>query len=317
MRTMLFFQALADHDIRRIEQLAPDWRIVSGDNKEVWLPHLQDAEIICGWKPEVGELCLGSGTRLKWLQAWGAGVDRLPLDQLSSAGVMVNTASGVHPNPVSETAFAMMLSFSRKLHSSVRNQANRNWQLTGTLSEIHGKTIGVIGVGTIGLEISRLAKAFGMKVLGVRRSGENAEYVDRMYDGNGLDTVLRESDYVVAIMPLTAETHHMFAREQFEAMKETAYFINISRGATTDTEALVNALQNGLIAGAGLDVFEQEPLPADHVLWEMDNVIMTPHNGGITDEYHSRAMDIFLTNLDSYLRGEKPPLNIVDPVRQY
>lgn len=317
MSTMVILQPLPDDAISRIRQLAPDWNIVTGEDRHEWLPSLVAAEIVCGWKPEVEEKCLGAGTKLKWVQAWGAGVDKLPLEQLHRAGVTVTTASGVHPNPMSELAFAMMLSFSRGLHISVRNQMRSAWQSAGNLSEVHGKTLGVIGVGTIGKEVARLAKAFGMTVLGIRRSGEPAPYVDQMADRRELNAVLGQCDYVVNCMPLTDETRHMFAREQFQAMKRSAYFINIGRGATTDTDGLVQALQQGVIAGAGLDVFEQEPLPVDHPLWAMDNVIMTPHNGGVTDQYQQRALDIFLTNLSAYLHGESPSLNRVDLVNQY
>jgi phosphoglycerate dehydrogenase-like enzyme len=314
---MIVFPTLTESQWQQIRRSAPDWELISGDDPAVWLPRLQDAEIICGWKPEIAERCLDGKAKLRWLQAWGAGVDKLPLERMDKAGVTVTTASGVHPNPVSETVFAMMLAFSRGMHRAVCNQVNRDWRPVGTMSEIHGKTVGIVGAGVIGKEIARLAKAFGMKVLGVRRSGQQEEYFDQMTDPSGLNGILGACDYVVAIMPLTNETRHMFGSAQFAAMKRTAYFINVSRGATTDTEALLGALRAGQIAGAGLDVFEQEPLPADHPLWAMDNVIVTPHNGGVTDQYDERALQIFLENLATYLQGEVPRLNRVDPVRQY
>mgnify|MGYP001178172448 CR=1 FL=1 len=313
-RTMVLLQSLPDETLERVRLAAPGWEVVGGADGP---SRLRDAEIVCGWKPEAAERCLAEGARLRWLQVWGAGVDKLPLDRLGRAGVTVTTASGVHPNPVSETAFAMMLSFSRGLHTAVRNQVRSAWLSAGSLSEIHGKTLGIVGVGVIGLEMAKLAQAFGMRVMGIRRSGEPAANVDWMSDRGGLNDLLRASDYVIAVMPLTGETCHMFGREQFAAMKRTAYFINVSRGGTTDTEALVAALREGEIAGAGLDVFEQEPLPSDHPLWKMDNVIMTPHNGGVTDRYEERAADIFLENLTAYVQGRMPPLNRVDPVRQY
>lgn len=316
-RKMVILQPLPDEAVERIRRAAPGWDVIDAARRSDWPERLPEAEIVCGWKPEAAEACLGAGSRLRWLQAWGAGVDKLPLDRLSRAGVAVTTASGVHPNPMSETAFAMMLAFSRGLHAAVRNQMRGAWQAAGSLGEIHGKTLGIVGVGAIGLEIARLGKAFGMRVLGMRRSGEPAAVVDRMYDRSGLDELLPACDYVVAVMPLTEETRHMFGREQFASMKRTAYFINVSRGATTDTEALVEALREGVIAGAGLDVFEQEPLPADHPLWSMDNVIVTPHTGGVTDRYQERALDIFLDNLSAYLQDLPLPLNRVDPIKQY
>ncbi len=317
MRTMIVLHSLSDEQIQSIQLKASDWRIICGDDKGAWLPHLQEAEIICGWKPEIAEQCLSGDTKLKWVQAWGAGVEKLPLEELNQHGILVTTASGVHPIPTSETVFAMMLSFSRKVHHSVRNQVNKRWQPTSNLGEIHGKTIGIVGVGAIGAEIARLAKAFEMNVLGVRRTGYSSANVDQMFDIHGLRNVLEESDYVVVTTPLTNQTRHMFSWEQFRVMKRSAYYINIGRGGTTHTEALIAALQGGEIAGAGLDVFEQEPLPVDNPLWDMDNVIITPHNGGITDQYHNRAVEILLINLGSYLEGKEPTLNLVNLIEQY
>ena len=189
MRTIVFVQQVPERYLEKIRQTIPDWRVVNLWDKEEWDPILSEAEIICGWRPEAAEACLRPSSRVKWVQAWGAGVDKMPLNALHRAGIAVTTASGVHPNPVSETAFAMMLAFSRKLHVSVRNQTRKLWQVSGDLGEIHNKTIGIVGVGAIGSEIARLAKAFGMRVLGVRLSGQPADHVDRMFDlggaGNG------------------------------------------------------------------------------------------------------------------------------------
>jgi phosphoglycerate dehydrogenase-like enzyme len=317
MPKMVCVHTLEEEQVEKIRQMAPDWEIVHSKDKELLLTHLKDAEIVMDWNDTARAECLQPGTKLRWVQNWGAGVDQFPLDALAARGIFLTTASGVHAFPISEVIFTMMLAFTRKLHLSIRHQLEAAWQSTAPHGEIHGKTIGVIGVGAIGEETARLAKAFGMKVLGVRRSGEPAEYVDQMYDNSGLDTVLAESDFLVVTLPLTKETKHMFSKPQFDRMKPTAMFINIGRGGTTDTEALVQALKDGTIAGAGLDVFEQEPLPATSPLWGMDNVIMTPHNSGSTDRYGERVVDIFLHNLKEYLQGREPSLNRVDYNKQY
>lgn len=162
-----------------------------------------------------------------------------------------------------------------------------------------------------------LPKAFGMKVLGIRRTGGESSHVDRMYDIGRIMEVLGQSDYVIVTLPLTDETRHMFGHAQFRAMKPSAYFINIGRGGTTDTDALEEALRQGIIAGAGLDVFEEEPLPAVSPLWEMENVILTPHISGLTVNYEERVMDIFLSNLQEYLGGRSPSINRIDFLKQY
>lgn len=317
MSKIVCVHALTDEQVERIRQTAPGWELVHGKEKELWAGHLKDAEIVVDWKEACKTECLQPDSKLRWVQNWGAGVDRMPLGELAERGIWLTNASGVHAFPISETILAMMLGFTRKLHLSIRHQLKSEWKGTGTLGEIHGKTMGIIGVGAIGEETARLGKAFGMQVLGVRRSGRPSEFVDRMYDNDGLDAVLEQSDYVVVTVPATDESRHMFGRRQFGRMKPTAMFINIGRGATTDTEALIDALQNGTIAGAGLDVYEHEPLPDSSPLWQMDNVIMTPHNSGSTDQYNERAFEIFLHNLQDYVQGKAPSRNRVDYERQY
>ncbi|NOU96572.1 D-2-hydroxyacid dehydrogenase [Paenibacillus sp. LMG 31456] len=301
----------------QIRQVAPDWEFINGKGSEQWLAHLADAEILVGWSSAVVPHCLQPGTRLRWAQNWGAGVDKIPLEALAESGVMLTNASGVHPNPISETVLAMMLSLTRQIHRAIGNQLQNKWASLGELGEMHGKTVGIIGVGAIGTEVAKLCKAFGMKVLGVKRTLSESENVDRMVTMNGLDEVLRESDYVVVTLPLTKDTKHSIGSRQFELMKPTAYYINIGRGGTTDEHALVEALRSGGIAGAGLDVFEVEPLPETSPLWEMSNVIMTPHNSGSTVYYNERALDIFLHNLRDYVEGKEPQLNRVDLRNQY
>jgi phosphoglycerate dehydrogenase-like enzyme len=317
MPKMVFLQALSEGHIGQIREVAPEWDIVHGKTAEEWEPHLAQAEILCGWNAKAEEHCLREGSPLRWVHSWGAGVDRIPLDRLEKAGIALTNSSGVHPYPISETVFAMMLGFTRKLHIYVRNQMEKKWHHAGVRAEMHGKTIGIVGVGAIGAEIARLARAFGMKVLGLRRTGEPVPEVDAMYGPDGLHELLRQSDYVVVTVPLTGETYHMFGAEQFRQMKENAFFVNIGRGKTVDTEALVEALRQGRIAGAGLDVFEQEPLPPEHPLWEMENVIITPHSSGSTEHYHERALDLFLQNLRDYVAGKPPSVNRVRPELQY
>lgn len=213
----------------------------------------------------------------------------------------------------------MMLSLTRNLHKQMRSQINKEWRSEGNLPEMHGKTIGILGVGSIGLEVARLAKAFGMEVLGFRRSGKPEAEVDEMieYGAEGLNELLRRSDYVVNTLPLTQETYRIIGKEQFEIMKPTALYINIGRGGTTDEGALINALREGQIAGAGLDVFEEEPLSQESPLWELENVILTPHVSGNTEHYARRAMDIFIDNFKDYLSGKLPERNRVDLDKGY
>ena len=200
-----------------------------------------------------------------------------------------------------------MLALTRRIHTYVKNQQNKVWDQSGGPSpEMHGKTIGIIGVGAIGLETAKIAKAFGMTVLGVRHSEKDEEFVDEMYTTNQLNEVLQQCDYVVVTLPLTKMTNRLFGKEQFECMKSSTVFINIGRGEVVNEAELTSALKNGLIAGAGIDVFEREPLNEDSPLWEMENVIITPHMSGSTEYYQQKLIeDIFIPNLLSYLAGKK------------
>ncbi|WP_127585811.1 D-2-hydroxyacid dehydrogenase [Paenibacillus koleovorans] len=316
---ILLLLALSESEKARILETAPGWELLDGrggKTLEETAALLAEAEIAIGWRKQL-ELSLTPDSRLRWVQAWGAGVDSIDCKRFAEHGVLLTNASGVHAYPISETILGMMLAFARKLHLTTRNQAQANWQLVGPLGEIHGRTVGILGVGAIGEETARLCRAFGMTVLGVRRSGEPSPQVDEMYNLAGLPDVLRRSDYVVNTLPLTSETRQLIGREQFALMPDRAVYINIGRGATTDTEAMIEALASGRLGGAGLDVFEQEPLPASSPLWALDNVIVTPHNAGSTVHYQERALEVFLHNLRDYAAGREPSRNRVDLDRQY
>ncbi len=307
-----------DHELLdKIKKTIPDWEVIAGKEREVWESHLNDAEVIAGWKKEMSDI-LTEKSKLQWLQTWSAGVDNLPLEELASSNVEVTSANGVHAFPISETIFAMMLGLTRKIHTYVRNQQTKTWHHAGLSLELHGKTIGVIGTGAIGKETAKLAKAFGMTVLGVRHSGKTEEFFDEMFKVDHLTEILPRCDYVVLTLPLTNDTRHLFGAAQFRAMKSSSFFINIGRGEVVVEDALIEALQEKKIAGAGLDVFEKEPLDLHNPLWEMENVILTPHTAGATEHYNKRLIeDIFLPNLKNYINNGKPSVNVVDFEKGY
>ncbi|WYP27574.1 D-2-hydroxyacid dehydrogenase [Alkalihalobacillus sp. FSL W8-0930] len=309
---------LSEESLQQIKEVAPDWSIDYGKDPEKWESKLEDASVIVGWKKELKNLNFNQPSSLEWLQTWSAGVDYLPLEEMNQGGITVTSANGVHAYPISETIFALMLGLTRKIHSYVRNQQTKSWENEGLKLEIHGKTIGILGVGAIGEETAKIAKAFGMNVLGLRHSGKENEYVDTMYKTDQLQEMLPACDYVVVTLPLTRETHQLFDKDAFHVMKETAFFINIGRGEIVKEADLVDALTSGQIAGAGLDVFEKEPLEEDSPLWEMDEVIITPHTAGATEHYQERVIqDIFIPNLKNYIEGKKPTINVVDYEKGY
>ncbi|RAP76752.1 D-2-hydroxyacid dehydrogenase [Paenibacillus montanisoli] len=319
MGTIVSVHSFNQKQAAAIQEACPGYRYVdvSGFETEEARAALKNAEIILGFNRDVLKIIYADDNQLRWLQNLGAGVDQIPLERLQSLGVMLSTASGVHPNAISESIFAMLLSLTRKVHAAIRNQQTQTWKPSKETGEAHGKTISIIGAGAIGTETAKIAQAFGMRVLGIRRTGESAQWFDAMHTVDRLNEVLAQSDYVVNCLPLTNETRHLFGGEQFAAMKTSSIYINIGRGGTTDTAALIDALQQGRIAGAGLDVFEQEPLPKEHPLWKLENVILTPHETGNTPYYMDRALTIVIENLKHYISNGKPCRNMVNWQTQY
>lgn len=316
-RTIIAMGGYTPEQQARIREATPGWDVIFGKVKDLDSRLFREAEIVLGYSPAVETDSLLPDSKLRWIQGWSAGVDKLPLDKLAARGVVLTDASGVHPNQMSETTLALMLAFTRNVHSAIRNQVEGRWELKGSYGEMHGKTIGIIGAGEIGNELATICRAFNMTVLGVRRSGKPADPYDRMYDMSGLSEVLAESDYVVNLLPLTEETEGLFNAEVFAQMKRSAFFVNVGRGPSVVTDDLVQALRDGVIAGAGIDVTEPEPLPEGHPLWSLDNVIITPHIGGQSDQYSARVADLFIHNFKSYIETGRPDRNIVDYTLKY
>jgi phosphoglycerate dehydrogenase-like enzyme len=259
--------------------------------------------------------------KLKWVQLASAGSDHMLRAGLLERvpNLVLTTASGVHEVPISEHIVAMILHFSRGFSVAVRNQPSHKWERYRP-TEVSGATVCILGFGPIGRRAATLCKALGMKVAVVRASlseqspGDGT--VKRFYPTGDLNVALAEADYVVVAAPRTVKSEKMIGREQFAAMKLNAVLVNISRGALVDEAVLVEALQEGKIRGAGLDVFEQEPLPESSPLWDMPNVLITPHNAGANPYYNRRVTELFCDNLARYLRGE-PLRNRVEVERGY
>ncbi|MNW36255.1 Glyoxylate/hydroxypyruvate reductase B [compost metagenome] len=312
MRKIVSVYKISNEQLESIAQTAPDWHVINGNDCANLANELVEAEIVLGYCDEVLTNCLQLKSKLKWLQCIGSGVDNVPIATLSNRNIIITTTRGIHASPVAETIFAMILSLTRHLHLSIRNQMAQKWLTTGELGEVNGKTLGIIGVGSIGLEVARIGKSFGMEVIGLRNSGQPSPYVDRMYGIDGLGELLIHSDYIVNILPLNKNTRHIIGSAQFRLMKNTAIYINVGRGMTTNTEAMIVALQKGEIAAVGLDVFETDQLPPDSPLWLMENVIITPYNAGLSNQHDQRVVNIFNQNLESYILTGNPRMNIIN-----
>lgn len=250
---------------------------------------------------------------LKWVFSYFAGIDTYPLKTLKDMGVILTNTSGVHAKSIAEQVFGAMIMFSRNLITAFRNQEKRIYDGSIPHSELTGKNLLVIGMGAIGKEIARKAKVFDMYVTGIRHSTNKSlpENFDQAYATDELDKHLKDKDYVVSILPSTDETRGLFNKSKFDLMDEDAIFINVGRGDLIVEEDFIEALESKAIGGAYLDVYPTEPVPEKSKLWDLENLLMTPHNAGPTPLYFDRAIKIFEKNYKLYKNGEDM-INVID-----
>jgi D-2-hydroxyacid dehydrogenase (NADP+) len=305
---------LSEQHISTILTAVPDANIIPAklEDAQSLMPEC-DILIVWGWM-NIRSL-LGNASRLKWVHALSAGVENVTCPELETGNIILTNSKGIHGIPVSEHVLALMLAFTRGLNYFVRFQQKKQWK-RATVDEIYDKTIGIIGLGSIGREVAKKAKALGMNVLAVKKQQTTELFVDKLYSPEYTTEMLSNCDFVVASVPLLPETREMFQLEQFKAMKPSAYFINISRGAVVKEADLAAALEQGLIKGAGLDVFDHEPLAETSPLWDMPNVIITPHIAALSPYYLDRAITLFAENLSRFIQNGEM-LNIIDKDKGY
>ena len=337
-RVVLITAPLEAGWLERLQSLSPDlyveWKPASAGRAvpdELW----QEVEILYTSfatvlpPPE-------KAPRLRWVQLYSAGADRIVNTPLFQANVTFTSSSGVHAVNMAEHIFGMLLAWFRHVPLMLERQRLGQWPANAervTLfmaEELRGKTIGVVGYGSIGRQVAALARAFGMRVLAMQRGNDHRDrgfqfpgvgdpegiIPERYFTPDQLQAMLRASDVVVIAVPLTPQTLGLFDDAAFCAMKSTAFLVNIARGEICDEAALVRALETKQIAGAALDVFQQEPLSANHLLWRLPNVFITPHSSGLSPHYNERAAVIFEENLRRYLAG-RPLYNVVDKTLAY
>ncbi|MEP7219149.1 MAG: D-2-hydroxyacid dehydrogenase [Bacteroidota bacterium] len=281
---------------------------------------IADADILFGGRLTAEQW--RRAARLGWIHVPWAGVNSLlAVEEIGASDLVITNSSGVMSDAVADQVMGYIISISRDFPAQMRARARREWSRYDVQSPrrriLRGNTIGIIGYGAIGRGVAERARAFGMKVIATKRDISGiADGPDRVIPSAELETLLAESDYVVATLPLSAETRGMIGRREFSMMKPTAYFINIARGAIAREREMITAIEDGTIAGAALDVFEQEPLPPDSPLWDMENVIITPHSSGGFQGFRSATVDLFLENLSRWRNGQ-PLLNRVVSERGY
>jgi phosphoglycerate dehydrogenase-like enzyme len=262
-------------------------------------------------------------TRLRWVQAPAAGVAHMLSAELAASPIVLTSARGVRARAIAEHVMLMALALARQLPLVMRRQAERAWALdeietAGTIRTLHGRQMGIVGLGSIGGEVARLAAGFGMRVVATRRNADRPrpDGVGEVLPAERLPDLVASSDVIVLSAALTAETRQLVNRSVLAHVKRGAWLINIGRGQLVDDEALIEALRDGRLGGAALDVFRREPLPADSPYWDLPNVIVTPHLSGAMEDYWTPLVALFAENLRRFEKGE-PLLNVVDKAAGY
>lgn len=312
MKTVLVNLTLEPRHKQKLEAAAPGCAFVYAPDGVLTKELVQQAEIIIGFPP--AEWIDGS-PRLELLQLYSAGADRYLKPGVLAPTTALTNATGAYGKAVSEHGLAMTLTLMKKLHRYRDFQREHSWQDAGPVTSLTDATVLVVGLGDIGLHYARMAKALGApRVIGVkRRAGDCPEGVDELCLTTEVDRVLPKADVIFSILPGTADTFHFYTRERFASMKERAVFVNCGRGSAVETQVLLDALREGQIAAAGIDVAEEEPIPAESPLWEQENLLITPHVAG---NFHladilEQVVNIAAENLSAYLEG-RPLRNVVD-----
>ena len=234
---------------------------------------------------------------LKYIQLTSAGYDRVPMEYIRRNDITIHNARGVYSIPMAEYALGGVLELYKQFSGFRENQRNHLWEKRRNLLELAGKTVCIVGCGSVGSECAKRFSGFGCRVIGIATSRREQPFFDEVLEEADLDAVLAESDVVLLTVPLTKQTRHLLNAQRIAAMKQSAVLVNISRGAVVDSQALEAALKQNRLAGAVLDVFEEEPLSPDSPLWDLENVIITPHNSFVGDGVRGRLATIILKDL--------------------
>lgn len=309
-------------DLQQIADVGPEIEVMDGSRLWVapdpFIPERKEdsrnpefnallarAEVIYGLRFPGNLIARAPG--LRWIQHMGTGVNAILADDIVNSQVIVTNISTLRAVPMSEWTFWLIMMLAKQARFLVRNQQEKKWQRFNHIL-LHSKTLGIVGLGRIGKGVARLGRAFGMKVIATRRSAPGKarpKYIDRMIEKELLPELLAESDFVVLCVPATPETYKLIGEVELKTMKPTAYLINVGRGSAVDDDALIRALKEHWIAGAALDAYKTEPVPSDSRLWDLPNLIISPHVGGAMENADGKSTEFFCENLRRYVSGKR------------
>ncbi len=296
MKIWLDKYLLKDHYVSQIEGALSGHEIVT-DIKQAY-----DVVIAITMPQHVTDTYLDQMPNLKFIKLLTAGYNTIDLENIKIRGIEIAYAQDVFSIQIAEDVIAKILTFNRRLPLYIEHMKNQAWEFERIDHELYQKTVGIIGAGSIGKEVAIRLKAFGCHILGYRRTKmEDSNYDELFHDRNGLETLLSSSDYIILSLPLSNATKHFIGENEFKLMKPHALMINVARGEVIDQNALIHALNNGLIRGAGLDVTTPEPLPKDHPLWHAKNVFITPHQASASPKMQERLITEVIQTIQAYV----------------
>jgi phosphoglycerate dehydrogenase-like enzyme len=276
---------------------------------------IKNTEVLVCYNP-FSTLDISLLKELRYIQLSSIGIDQLPINLVKEAGIVVTNNRGGYSIPMGEWVVMKMLELLKNSFGLYRNQMNKVWKMDTSILELFGKTVGFIGTGSIAMESAKRLQGFGVNVLGVNTNGRPVEYFHNCFSMNEIDSMLSQCDVVIVTIPSTKETYNLLDESKLNVMKDGAFLINVARGNILEEKALICNLKNGKLAGAALDVFEEEPLKKDSELWELRNVSITPHNSWISEMRNARRWNVIYENLQRYING-KELVNRVDLDKGY
>ncbi|WP_207695660.1 hypothetical protein DOK67_0001648 [Enterococcus sp. DIV0212c] len=299
------YEQMKEEQVESIRQSAPEYLVIDA-NRESPKVVEDDIEIMLGWDKKLGQRLLDSETsRLKWVQSISAGVDTYDLNRFAEKKVLLSNASGIHSLSISEHVLGVLLAEFRGIRTSINNQSKKDWTRDNiSYRQLSAQKMLIVGTGHIGQQLAVFAQGLGIQTYGVNTSGHVTDGFIECYSHKNMSRIVNEMDIVVNILPLTEVTYQMYNEPMFLAMKPGTVFVNVGRGPSVNTKDLIHALNTEQLSFAALDVFEEEPLPADSPLWSMDNVLITPHISGLTPNFKAKLMMIFMQNLRQFLKDK-------------
>ena len=310
----LFTYNYGGDKMKDIEAFGYDIKVVQ-EQGLIYSEELEEVEVLNCYDP-FKTLDIGKMKKLKWIQLSSIGIDQLPMEYVKNTSIIITNNKGGYSIPMGEWIVLKTLEMFKNSKQLYENQTNRKWKMDTSIMELYGKTIGFIGTGTIAMEATKRFQGFGVNILGVNTDGRDIQYFDRCYAMSELNEMLKLCDVVVGTIPYTKATHYLINDDRFTSMKNGAFFINVARGSIVDEVSLIKNLRSGKLAGAAIDVYEEEPLKQSSPLWELDNVILTSHSSWLSEMRNERRFDLIYKNMKRYIQGENL-VNVVDLRKGY